>query len=132
MRYLDLDQVIQMHNAILSATGGAAGVRDLGGLESALALPQMDMFGQELYPSIVEKAAILGFAIITNHPFIDGNKRIGHAAMETFLMLNGYEVMATEDNQEEMILQVAAGECSKEGFTEWLKNHIREFNINDI
>ncbi len=84
----------------------------------------MTFDGQALYPSLVEKASALGFSLIRNHPFVDGNKRIGHAAMETFLVLNGYEIEASVDELERVILQVASGEMGREAFTEWLRAHI--------
>ena len=96
----------------------------LPALESALAQPQMTFGGEELYPMLVDKAAVLGYALIKNHPFLDGNKRTGHAAMEVFLVLNGYEIYATVDEQEHMILQVAAGEIDREEFTAWLRTHV--------
>lgn len=77
---------------------------------------------------MVEKASALGFSIIKNHPFVDGNKRTGHAAMETFLVLNGYEIEATVDEQERIILQVAAGELGRDEFTDWLRSHVVEKN----
>jgi len=125
MFYLELNEVVRLHTAIIAASGGLGGIRDIGGLESAIAQPQMDMFGSELYPTIAEKAGIFGFSIILNHPFLDGNKRIGHAAMETFLFMNGYEIDAPVDEQESIILRVAAGEMTKEAFTEWLKSKIK-------
>ena len=125
MFYLELDEVVRLHTAIISASGGLSGIREIGGIESAISQPQMEMFGSELYPTIAEKAGILGFSIILNHPFLDGNKRIGHAAMETFLFMNGYEIEASVDEQESIILQVAAGEMTKEVFTEWLKSKIK-------
>jgi len=66
----------------------------------------------------------LGFSLIKNHPFIDGNKRIGHATMESFLVLNGYEILASVDEQEAMILDVAAGRKSRDEFTDWVRQHI--------
>jgi death-on-curing protein len=82
-------------------------------------------FGEvELYPTIAEKASALGFSLIKNHPFVDGNKRIGHAAMETFIILNGFEIDATVDEQEKVILQVASGDLGRDQFTAWLRNHI--------
>lgn len=124
MRYLEIEEVIQLHDAVLEQSGGLNGVRDRGALESALAHPYMEAFGQVLYATIYDKAAILGFLLITNHPFLDGNKRIGHAAMEAFLMLNGYEIEASVDEQETIILQVASGNCSKEDFTDWVRKNI--------
>lgn len=123
--YITLDQVIKLHRAILESSGGSQGIRDQGGLESALSQPKMEAFAQELYPTIAEKAAMLGFLLIANHPFIDGNKRIGHAAMEAFLMLNDHEIEADVDEQETIILQVAAGQMNKEYFTEWVKRVIK-------
>jgi death-on-curing protein len=86
----------------------------------------MTFGGEELYPTILEKAAALGFALIKNHPFVDGNKRTGHAAMETFLVLNGFEIDAPVDAQEKVTLQVASGELERGEFTEWLRSHIVE------
>ena len=124
MRYLALHEVLELYRRIMEQSGGAAGVRDLNALESALAQPRITFGGQELYPTIVEKAAALGFSLIKSHPFVDGNKRTAHAAMETFLVLNGYEIRASVDEQERVMLQVAAGEMTRERFVEWLRKHI--------
>ena len=125
MVYLEIEEVIRIHDEILAESGGLNGIRDMGGLESALVQPQMEMFGGELYPTLAEKAAMLGFSLISNHPFLDGNKRIGHATMETFMLLNGYEIDASVDEQEATILQVAAKEMDKETFTDWVKSRIK-------
>jgi len=124
MRYLTLNEVLELYHWVMEQSGGAIGIRDLNALESALAQPRMTFGGQELYPTVVEKASALGFSLIRNHPFVDGNKRIGHAAMETFLVLNGYEIEASVDEQEQVILQVASGEMGREAFTDWLRAHI--------
>ena len=84
----------------------------------------MTFDGKDLYPTLIEKAAALGYAIILDHPFIDGNKRAGHAALEVFLILNGYEIEAGVDEQEKIILQLASGEITREGFLNWLKKHV--------
>jgi death-on-curing protein len=109
----------------LDQSGGLSGVRDLGGLESAVAQAQMTFGGQELYPSLAEKAAAMGYSLVCNHPFVDGNKRVGHLAMETFLVLNGSELAAQVDEQERIILQLAAGSLTREGFTAWVKSHVQ-------
>ncbi|MEH2388091.1 MAG: type II toxin-antitoxin system death-on-curing family toxin [Nostoc sp.] len=124
MRYLTLEEVLELYHYIVEQSGGSAGISNMGGLESAIAQPQMTFAGEELYPTIVEKASALGFSLIKNHPFIDGNKRIGHAAMEVFLVLNGFEINAALDEQEQVILQVASGELGRDEFTEWLRNQI--------
>ena len=85
MRALSLSEVIKLHEYLLEQSGGIAGIRDLGALQSAVAQPHMTFGGIDLYQTIQEKAAALCFSLVTNHPFVDGNKRVGHAAMETFL-----------------------------------------------
>ena len=124
MRYLTLSEVLELHRRVIGQSGGTLGVLNLGGLESALAQPRMTYGGKELYPAVVEKAAALGYSVIQNHPFVDGNKRTGHAAMEVFLVLNGFEIQSSVDEQEKIILQVASGEMDREGFTIWLRDHV--------
>lgn len=97
-------------------------MRDLDRLESSLAQPRMTFDGAELYPTLAEKAATLGFSIIQNHPFLDGNKRTGHAAMEIFLFLNGFEIQSSTDEQEKVVLQVASGMMSREQFSNWVSS----------
>ena len=126
MRYLTIKEALDLHRRIIELSGGLAGIRDTGALESALAQPLMSFGGQELYPTIVEKASALGFSLIKNHPFIDGNKRIGHAAMETVLVLNGYEIEAPVDEQEQVVLQLASGELGRETFTDWLRRRLKK------
>ncbi len=125
MRYLTLAEVLELHRRIIETTGGANGLRDLGALQSALAQPAATYGGQDLYPSLPEKAAALGFSLIQNHPFVDGNKRVGHAGLETFLVLNGAELDSAVDEAERTILDVAAGRLKREAFTEWVRHHVR-------
>jgi death-on-curing protein len=124
MRYLTVNEVLAIYGRVMQQTGGSIGVHSLGALESAVAQPRMTFGGEELYPTIVEKASALGFSLVKNHPFVDGNKRTGHAAMETFLILNNYEISSTIDEQVAIILELADGEMSREAFTKWLHNHI--------
>lgn len=124
MRYLTLSEVLEIYRRVIQQSGGTMGIRDLGALESAIAQPRMTFGGEELYPTLVEKAAALAFLLIQNHPFVDGNKRTAHAAMETFLVLNGCEIGATVDEQEQVILQVASREMERNAFTDWLRIHI--------
>ena len=122
MRYLTLGEVVALQESVVAATGGAAGIRDLGALESAVAQPRATFGGADLYPGVIEKAAALGFSLVMGHPFVDGNKRTGHAAMETFLVLNGNEVSAPVDEQERVMLQLASGELSRDAFVEWVRS----------
>ena len=126
MRSLTIAEVLETYQRIMQQTGGLIAIRDFGALESALAQPYMTFGGNELYPSLAEKAAALGFSLIQNHPFADGNKRTGHAAMAMFLKINGYTIVANIDEQTEIILSVAAGKLNRERFTKWLSNHIQE------
>ena len=113
-----------LHLLVISQAGGAERVLNLGALESAIAQPRVTFEGRDLHPSIADKAAALCHSLILNHPFLDGNKRVGHAAMETFLMLNGYEVGASVDESERLVLDVASGHVSREQLAEWLKKHL--------
>ncbi len=126
MRYLTLNEVLDLYQQVMEQSGGAVGIRDLNALESAVAQPRMTFGGEELYPTVVEKASALGFSLVMNHPFVDGNKRIGHAAMETFLVLNGFEINASVDEQERVISQLAASDLDRDEFTKWLHIHITE------
>ena len=125
MRYLTMEEVLELHRRVIAASGGSSGVRGLGSIESAVAQPRMAFGGQDLYVGLAEKAATLGFSLVCNHPFVDGNKRIGHAAMETFLVLNGSEFQASVDEQESVILSLAAGQLSREQFTAWVGSHVQ-------
>ncbi len=129
MRCLTLIEVLELHRRIIKQSGGALGIRDMALLESAIAQPRMTFAGKELYPSVLEKAATLGFSIIMNHPFVDGNKRAGHAAMETFLVLNGMEINAAVDEQERLIVAIASGELRREALAEWLQQNTIPISI---
>jgi death-on-curing protein len=126
MRYISISEVIELHRRIVDQSGGASGLRDLGGLESAIAQPRMTFGGQDLYPTLIEKAGALCFSLVQNHPFVDGNKRLGHAAMEVFLILNGHEIQASVDEQENLILGVASSQISRDSLIKWLTDHIFE------
>lgn len=125
MRYLTLGEVLDLHRRVIEQSGGAGGVCELGSVQSAIAQPQMSFGGAELYPTVESKATALCFSLVMNHPFVDGNKRIGHAAMETFLVLNGWEISAEVDDAEAVILKLAAGDVSREELLDWVTSHIQ-------
>ena len=130
MRFLTVDEITRLHTRLIKQTGGIDGLRDTGGLESAVHQPQASFGGEDLYPTLEEKAAALGFSLINNHAFLDGNKRIGHAAVEVFLMLNGYQISADVDIQEELVLGVAAGHTSQDELAQWLAQHVVRLSDN--
>lgn len=129
MRYLTIGEVLELHRRIIHQSGGAVGVRNLAALESAIAQPRLTFEGHDLYLSLEAKAAAICFFIVQNHPFLDGNKRCGHATMETCLVLNGKEIEASVNEVEGVILQVASGNLSHERLFDWLKGHTRHINL---
>jgi len=130
-RFLSLTEVLDLYDRVLHVGGGASAIRDLGALESALAQPRSSFDERDLYPTLVDKAAALGFSLIRNHPFVDGNKRIGHVAMEVFLVLNGHQLDAGVDDAERVILGVAAGVIDREAFAKWIRQHLIPFRRPD-
>lgn len=120
---LSKEQVILLHSHIIEETGGMPGIRDEGLLESALEAPFMSFGGEELFPSILEKAARLCYGLAMNHPFVDGNKRISAHAMLIFLSLNKVELEYTQNELIQVILNIAKGELNSSDLFEWLTEH---------
>jgi death-on-curing protein len=123
IRFLSVDEVKHIHARLIEISGGSAGLRDEAGLDSAVNQPRASFGGEDLYPSIIEKAAALAYSLVNNHAFVDGNKRIGHAAMEVFLLLNGFEISADVDEQERVFLGLAAGSVGRDELNVWLSAH---------
>jgi death-on-curing protein len=126
VRYLSIQEITELHHRVVQQSGGSLGIRDRGALESAAFQPFHTFGGEDLYPTLASKAAALGHSLIQNHPFVDGNKRVGHAALEVMLLLNGHELSASVDEQELVVLSVASGELSREEFTEWVEQRLIE------
>ncbi len=116
-------QILLLHEQLLEATGGSSGLRDEGMLDSALNTPFQTFGGEDVYPSLQQKAARLCFGLVKNHPFVDGNKRIGAHAMLVFLTLNGIELRYTQEELSDVILQLAAGTISFFELLEWILIH---------
>ncbi len=129
MRYLTPGEVLHLHSLLIRQSGGSDGLRDRGALESAVHQPQASFGGEDLYPTLPKKAAALAFSIVNNHPCIDGNKRAGHAAMEAFLMLNGFEISAGVDDQEKLFLDLAAGELSQSELAQWISSKMVDRSV---
>ena len=124
MKILSKRQILMLHTALIAQTGGINGVRDEGLLDSAINAPFQTFAEQDLYPTVLEKAARLGFGLISNHPFLDGNKRIGAHAMLTFMGVNQINLCCTDEELISLILQVASGRLDYDGMLEWLKSHL--------
>lgn len=125
VKYLTADEIEDLHEQIILCYGGVGGVLSYDLLESASARPRAAILGQELYPTIEEKAAALMHSIITNHPFVDGNKRTAFLATQEFLRLNGYEIVAKTQEAKELTLAIAEGQLDVPEIANWLCQHIR-------
>jgi len=123
MKKLTKKQILVLHRELIEAHGGSSGIRDDGLLESALAAPFQTFGGQPMFPTVQQKAVRLGYGLIMNHPFVDGNKRIGAHAMLTVLAMNGIELDYTQRELYELIMKTAASEASFEELLKWVLDH---------
>ena len=123
MKRLTQKQILMMHKQLVEQTGGSDKVLDYGLLDSALETPFQTFDGKELYPTIQEKGARIGFGLIRNHCMEDGNKRIGTHAMLVFLALNGIELHYTQKELYEIILDIAASKKEYEDLLQWVMDH---------
>lgn len=124
MKILSKRQILVLHSMLVAQSGGMDGLRDEGLLESAINTPLQTFGGQELYPSVLEKAARLGYGLIHNHPFLDGNKRIGTHAMLVFLDINNITLSYEDEDLIAAILRVASGDMDDNELLKWLEAHI--------
>ena len=120
---LSKPQILLIHEQLIDEIGGSSGVRDEGMLDSALNAPFQTFGGEDVYPSLQQKAARLCFGLVKNHPFVDGNKRIGAHAMLVFLALNGVELQYSQTELFGVIIQLAAGEIQSSDLLSWIITH---------
>ncbi len=120
--FLDLDQVMRLHRSLIERYGGIDGTRDIGLLQSAIAMPQMAFGGSYLHEDIFEMAAAYLYHIVQNHPFLDGNKRTGTAVAIVFLSVNDIEIDNDEDGVVRLTLSVAAGQIGKREIAEFFRS----------
>ena len=124
MKRLSKQQVVKLHEMLIAQSGGSSEIRDEGLLESALNAPFQSFGDTDLYPSLLEKAARLGYGLIKNHPFVDGNKRIGTHTMLVFLAINHAELAYSDEELISLILGIAAGEYDDKHLLSWLQDHL--------
>lgn len=124
MTRLTVDQVLIMHQRLVEEFGGKGGVRDEGALESAVNAPFQTFGGSDIYPGVVKKAARLAYGLIMDHPFIDGNKRIGAHSLMVFLDINGIELAYEDDDFTSLILDVASNKKKAEDIEDWIRAHL--------
>jgi len=125
MKTLTIQQVLFIHSRLIAETGGTGGLRDLAMLESALARPFASFDGNDLYPDLFRKSAALLDSLVNNHPFMDGNKRVGIAAAAMFLRINGFALKCTQTELVSMTMQVATNHPPIGDIAEWLGTHYR-------
>ncbi len=123
IEFLGLDEILEIHRDQIERYGGSAGIRDMGLLQSAVAMPAAGFGGNYLHQDIFEMAAAYLFHITQNHPFVDGNKRTGTVAAVVFLEINGIELNADEDELENLVRSVAMGEADKSAAAAFLRNN---------
>ena len=119
-----IQDILALHIASIEKFGGAHGIRDLGLLESAVARPFQTFGGEELYPHPIDKAAALCESLIVNHPFTDGNKRIGFIALAALLLEYGLKLTATQQEAYDTMISVSTGQLRFEGLVDWLKGNV--------
>ena len=125
---IPIKEVEQLHRILIDKFGGSHGIRDNAALESAIARPFQTFDGNDLYPSVLEKAASLIESILVNHPFIDGNKRTGYTLLRLYLIQNALDITASQDNKYEFVINIASGILKYEGILSWLKSNTVKMN----
>lgn len=123
---ITLKEVEAIHQVLIEKFGGAAGIRDLNGLESALARPFQQFDGNDLYPTILLKSAALVQSILINHPFVDGNKRTGYTLLRYFLLSNHFDIEASQEEKYEFIIAIASGNMDFDTIAAWLDTHTKK------
>ena len=123
MKTLTIQQVLFIHSRLINETGGSAGLRDIGLLESAMARPFASFDGKDLYPGLFEKASAMLDSLVNNHPFLDGNKRVGITSAALFLRINGYLLKCTQAELENITMQVAIHHPPVGEIATWFKDH---------
>ena len=123
VKILSKEDILALHRDLIDTFGGAPGIRDEGLLDSAVHAPFQTFGNAEFYPTLEEKASRLGYGLTVNHPFLDGNKRIGAHAMLTFLALNGCFLRCTNRELSDCFLSVASGETGEGQLLDWIRAH---------
>ena len=124
MNWITEEYILILHRKILQKTGGSLGLRDESALKAAIAAPLQTFGDTELFPTEIEKIARLAYGLTCNHPFIDGNKRIGALIMQILLRENGYRLHLERYELSDIFLSVARGETDNHALSEWIQSHL--------
>ena len=125
---IQITQAEQIHELLIKRFGGGQGIRDKNALQSAVLRPFQTFEGKELYPSPILKAASLIESILTNHPFVDGNKRTGYILMRLLLISYGYDIEASQEDKYNFVLKIASGKSNFNDIVYWLENFTNKLN----
>ncbi|MBI3333565.1 MAG: type II toxin-antitoxin system death-on-curing family toxin [Candidatus Omnitrophica bacterium] len=128
MRVLGYRQALLIYRRVIEETGGSYALRDEGLLRSALARPQASFGGQDLYPTLFEKAAALLESLVLNHPLVDGNKRVAWECLDITLEMNGFRVTASHDQSFKLVTAIIERKVTVQGIAEWLAKHTRRLH----
>ena len=123
MNYLGYKQTLWLYRRVVEETGGTFGIRDEGQLQSALARPRASFVGQDLYPTLFEKAAAIAESLARNHPFVDGNKRMALACFRAMLKMNGFQVVCSQEAKVTLILNIIGRQVTVQDVADWLAKH---------
>jgi death-on-curing protein len=127
IEYLSVEQILHLHELLTEQFGGARRIRERAALEAAVARPRMTFGGDDLYPDLAAKAAALMHSLVQNHPFVDGDKRVGALAAELFLRVNGQQLEAGDDELAATTFAVARGELAAEALAIWIRQRLVAF-----
>jgi death-on-curing protein len=128
-KFLGLDDVVAIHTDQITKYGGSLGIRDSGLLQSSVAMPMAGFGDQYLHTDLYEMAAAYLFHLVQNHPFVDGNKRVGAMSAYAFLDINNIELVASDDDYADFVLEVAQGQRSKAQIAEFFRLNSRPLNV---
>ena len=123
------EEALAIHASIIRDTGGSHGLRERGGLEAALGRPYATFGGMDLYPDPVDKAAAMLESVVKNHPFVDGNKRSGYVLARLVLKTYDLDLQASDEEEYDMVIQVATGQLDVDGIRAWMKERLVPFYL---
>lgn len=125
MIWITADDAISVHSRVIQISGGIDGIRDRAGLEAAISAPLQSFGGRDLFPTVIEKIARIGYGVAANHAFLDGNKRIGAMLTQLLLKWNGFRLELQSGELAGMFISIAAGSSDESALLQWIQTHLK-------